>query len=164
MPDALKTERDEIDENEWKQIQTVIDEALENIANFRKDEGASLEKEFQLRIANINNLMNEAVSYDAERVETVKTRLRTSLDELKVNVDENRFEQELIFYLEKYDITEEKVRLGKPFELFLRNLERNRSQRKKIRFHHPRNGKRNQHDGFKIQSCSNAKIGSNDER
>lgn len=62
MPDALKTERDEIDENEWKQIQTVIDEALENIANFRKDEGASLEKEFQLRISNINNLMNEAVS------------------------------------------------------------------------------------------------------
>ena len=83
MPDALKTERDEIDENEWKQIQTVIDEALENIANFRKDEGASLEKEFQLRIANINNLMNEAVSYDAERIETVKTRLRTALEELK---------------------------------------------------------------------------------
>ena len=55
MPDALKTERDEIDENEWKHIQTVIDEALENIANFRKDEGASLEKEFQLRIANIES-------------------------------------------------------------------------------------------------------------
>ena len=97
MPDALKTERDEIDATEWKQIQTVIDEAMENIANFRKDEGASLEKEFQLRISNINNLMTEAVSYDAERVETVKTRLRTALEELKVNVDENRFEQELIF-------------------------------------------------------------------
>jgi uncharacterized protein (TIGR00255 family) len=122
MPDALKTERDEIDENEWKQIQTVINEALENIANFRKDEGASLEKEFQLRIANINNLMNEAVSYDAERVETVKTRLRTALDELKVNVDENRFEQELIFYLEKYDITEEKVRLGNHLNYFIETL------------------------------------------
>ena len=122
MPDALKTERDEIDENEWKQIQTVINEALENIANFRKDEGASLEKEFQLRIANINNLMNEAVSYDAERVETVKTRLRTALDELKVNVDENRFEQELIFYLEKYDITEEKVRLGNHLNYFMETL------------------------------------------
>ena len=122
MPDALKTERDEIDENEWKQIQTVINEALENIANFRKDEGASLEKEFQLRIANINNLMNEAVSYDAERVETVKMRLRTALDELKVNVDENRFEQELIFYLEKYDITEEKVRLGNHLNYFIETL------------------------------------------
>jgi uncharacterized protein (TIGR00255 family) len=134
MPDALKTERDEIDANEWKQIQTVIDEALENIANFRKDEGASLEKEFQLRIANINNLMNEAVSYDAERVETVKTRLRTALDELKVNVDENRFEQELIFYLEKYDITEEKVRLGNHLNYFLETLNGTEANGRKLGF------------------------------
>jgi len=134
MPDALKTERDEIDENEWKQIQTVIDEALENIANFRKDEGASLEKEFQLRISNINNLMNEAVSYDSERVETVKTRLRTALDELKVNVDENRFEQELIFYLEKYDITEEKVRLGNHLSYFLETLNGTEANGRKLGF------------------------------
>ena len=134
MPDALKTERDEIDENEWKKIQTVIDEALENIANFRKDEGASLEKEFQLRIANINNLMNEAVSYDAERVETVKTRLKTALDELKVNVDENRFEQELIFYLEKYDITEEKVRLGNHLNYFLETLNGTEANGRKLGF------------------------------
>ncbi len=134
MPDALKTERDEIDENEWKQIQTVINEALENIANFRKDEGASLEKEFQLRIGNINNLMIEAVSYDAERVETVKTRLRTALDELKVNVDENRFEQELIFYLEKYDITEEKVRLGNHLNYFLETLNGTEANGRKLGF------------------------------
>ena len=134
MPDALKTERDEIDENEWKQIQTVSDEALENIANFRKDEGASLEKEFQLRIANINNLMDEAVSYDAERIETVKTRLRTALDELKVNVDENRFEQELIFYLEKYDITEEKVRLGNHLNYFLETLNGTEANGRKLGF------------------------------
>lgn len=134
MPDALKTERDEIDENEWKQIQTVINEALENIANFRKDEGASLEKEFQLRIGNIYNLMNEAVSYDAERVETVKNRLRTALDELKVNVDENRFEQELIFYLEKYDITEEKVRLGNHLNYFLETLNGTEANGRKLGF------------------------------
>jgi uncharacterized protein (TIGR00255 family) len=134
MPDALKTERDEIDENEWKQIQNVIDEALENIANFRKDEGASLEKEFQLRIDNIEKLMNEAVSYDAERVETVKTRLRTALDELKVNVDENRFEQELIFYLEKYDITEEKVRLGNHLNYFLETLNGTEANGRKLGF------------------------------
>jgi uncharacterized protein (TIGR00255 family) len=134
MPDALKTERDEIDENEWKQIQTVINEALENIANFRKDEGASLEKEFQLRISNINNLMNEAVSYDAERVETVKTRLRTALDELKVNVDENRFEQELIFYLEKYDISEVKVRLGYHLNYFLETLNGTEANGRKLGF------------------------------
>ena len=134
MPDALKTERDEIDATEWKKIQTVIDEALENIANFRKDEGASLEKEFQLRISNINNLMNEAVSYDAERVETVKTRLRTALEELKVNVDENRFEQELIFYLEKYDITEEKVRLGNHLNYFLETLNGTEANGRKLGF------------------------------
>jgi uncharacterized protein (TIGR00255 family) len=134
MPDALKTERDEIDATEWKQIQTVIDEAMENIANFRKDEGASLEKEFQLRISNINNLMTEAVSYDAERVETVKTRLRTALDELKVNVDENRFEQELIFYLEKYDITEEKVRLGNHLNYFIETLNGTEANGRKLGF------------------------------
>jgi uncharacterized protein (TIGR00255 family) len=134
MPDALKTERDEIDATEWKQIQTVIDEAMENIANFRKDEGASLEKEFQLRISNINNLMTEAVSYDAERVETVKTRLRNALEELKVNVDENRFEQELIFYLEKYDITEEKVRLGNHLNYFIETLNGTEANGRKLGF------------------------------
>lgn len=134
MPDALKTERDEIDATEWKQIQAVINEALENIVNFRKDEGASLEKEFQLRIANIHNLMNEAVSYDAERVETVKTRLRTALEELKINVDENRFEQELIFYLEKYDITEEKVRLGNHLNYFLETLNGTEANGRKLGF------------------------------
>ena len=93
-----------------------------------------MEKEFQLRIANINNLMNEAVSYDAERVETVKTRLRTALDELKVNVDENRFEQELIFYLEKYDITEEKVRLGNHLNYFLETLNGTEANGRKLGF------------------------------
>jgi uncharacterized protein (TIGR00255 family) len=122
MPDALKTEREEIDEKEWQEIQKVINQALENIVQFRKDEGASLEKEFQLRIAKIRTLMKEAVAYDAERVATVKTRLRTALEELKVAVDENRFEQELIFYLEKYDITEEKVRLENHLNYFIETL------------------------------------------
>ncbi|MFN3967462.1 YicC/YloC family endoribonuclease [Flavobacterium sp.] len=134
MPDALKTERDEIDENEWKKIQIVIDEALENIAQFRKDEGVSLEKEFLHRIANIMTLMNNAVAYDAERVETVKTRLRTALDELKENVDENRFEQELIFYLEKYDITEEKVRLENHLNYFIETLAGTEANGRKLGF------------------------------
>lgn len=134
MPDALKTERDEIDENEWKEIQKVIDEALENIVNFRKDEGVSLEKEFLHRIANIMTLMNEAVAYDAERVATVKTRLRTALDELQVNVDENRFEQELIFYLEKYDITEEKVRLENHLNYFIETLAGTEANGRKLGF------------------------------
>ena len=134
MPDALKTERDEIDENEWKQIQTVIDEAIENINSFRKSEGVALEKEFLHRIANIMTLMNNAVEYDAERVETVKTRLRTALDELQVNVDENRFEQELIFYLEKYDITEEKVRLENHLNYFIETLAGTEANGRKLGF------------------------------
>ena len=134
MPDALKTERDEIDENEWKNIQKVIDEALENIAQFRKDEGASLEREFTLRVGNIKTLMDNAVSYDTERIETVKLRLRTALDELKEKVDENRFEQELIFYLEKYDITEEKVRLENHLNYFIETLAGTEANGRKLGF------------------------------
>jgi uncharacterized protein (TIGR00255 family) len=134
MPDALKTEREEIDEKEWQEIQKVINQALENIVQFRKDEGVSLEKEFQLRIAKIRSLMTEAAAYDTERVTTVKTRLRTALDELKVAVDENRFEQELIFYLEKYDITEEKVRLENHLNYFIETLSGNEPNGRKLGF------------------------------
>lgn len=134
MPDALKTERDEIDENEWKQIQTVIDDATNNIAQFRIDEGVSLEKEFLHRIANIMTLMNDAVAYDVERIDTVKNRLRTALDELQMNVDENRFEQELIFYLEKYDITEEKVRLENHLNYFIETLAGTEANGRKLGF------------------------------
>jgi uncharacterized protein (TIGR00255 family) len=122
MPDALKTERDEIDENEWNEIMKVVDDAMKNIASFRLDEGKSLENEFVTRIENIRNYMNQAVSMDAERIETVKNRLRTALDELEANVDENRFEQELIFYLEKYDITEERVRLENHLNYFIETI------------------------------------------
>ena len=134
MPDALKTERDEIDENEWAEIQKVINQALENMVQFRKDEGVSLEKEFLHRIANIMTLMNNAVAYDAERVETVKTRLRSALDELQLNVDESRFEQELIFYLEKYDITEEKVRLENHLNYFIETIAGTEANGRKLGF------------------------------
>lgn len=134
MPDALKTERDEIDESEWLEIQKVIDQAIENICQFRKDEGVALEKEFLHRIANIMTLMNNAVSYDAERIETVKSRLRTALDELQVSVDENRFEHELIFYLEKYDITEEKVRLENHLNYFIETLAGTEANGRKLGF------------------------------
>ncbi len=134
MPDALKTEREEIDENEWKEIQKVIDQALENMAQFRKDEGVSLEKEFLHRIANIMTLMNDAVAYDSERVETVKNRLRTAIEDLQLAVDESRFEQELIFYLEKYDITEEKVRLENHLNYFIETLAGTEANGRKLGF------------------------------
>lgn len=134
MPDALKTERDEIDENDWSEIQKVILEALDYIGNFRKDEGASLEKEFNLRIDNIRQYMNEALALDPERVQAIKDRLQTAISELKVNVDENRFEQELIYYLEKLDITEEKVRLTNHLDYFLETINGTEANGRKLGF------------------------------
>ena len=123
MPDAMKTEREEIDEND-----------LKNIQEFRVSEGAALEKEFLLRIGNILSLMNETVALDSERIETVKTRLKTAIEELSVNVDENRFEQELIFYLEKYDITEEKVRLENHLNYFIETIAGTEANGRKLGF------------------------------
>jgi uncharacterized protein (TIGR00255 family) len=134
MPDTMKTEREEIDENDWAQIETAIAEALQNILTFRKDEGQSLEKEFQLRIANIRQYMNEALALDHERVKTIKDRLHNAITELKVAVDENRFEQELIYYLEKLDITEEKVRLTNHLDYFLETIKGTEANGRKLGF------------------------------
>jgi uncharacterized protein (TIGR00255 family) len=134
MPDTMKIERDEIDENDWIQIQTVIEEALQNILSFRKDEGLSLENEFQLRIGNIRKYMNEALALDPERVQAIKDRLQTAITELKVNVDENRFEQELIYYLEKLDITEEKVRLTNHLDYFMETINGTEANGRKLGF------------------------------
>jgi len=134
MPDALKTEREEIDPNEWVHIEGVIEQALGNIASFRISEGVALEREFLSRIGNILSYMNEAVSLDGERIATVKARLRTAIDELIVNVDENRFEQELIYYLEKMDITEEKVRLENHLNYFIETLAGTEANWRKLGF------------------------------
>ena len=134
MPDTMKVEREEIDESEWATIQTVIEEALQNILNFRKDEGESLEKEFQLRIGNIRQFMNEALALDPERLQAIKDRLQTAIAELQVNVDENRFEQELIYYLEKLDITEEKVRLTNHLDYFLDTIKGTEANGRKLGF------------------------------
>lgn len=134
MPDALKTERDEIDENDWAEIQKVIQEALQYIANFRQDEGKSLEQEFQLRIGNIRQYMNDALALDSERVQAIKDRLQTAIAELQVNVDENRFEQELIYYLEKLDITEEKVRLTTHLDYFIETIKGKEANGRKLGF------------------------------
>jgi len=134
MPDALKTEREEIDENDWIEIQQVIQEALANIAQFRVDEGASLHKEFSLRIGNIRRYMQEALLLDPERVQAIKDRLQTAIAELQVQVDENRFEQELIYYLEKLDITEEKVRLTNHLDYFIETLNGSEANGRKLGF------------------------------
>ena len=134
MPDTMKVEREEINPNEWTEIQPVIEEALQNILTFRRDEGQSLEKEFQLRIANIRQYMTEALALDPERVQAIKDRLQTAIAELQVNVDENRFEQELIYYLEKLDITEEKVRLTNHLDYFIETIAGTEANGRKLGF------------------------------
>ncbi|MEE4001778.1 YicC/YloC family endoribonuclease [Tenacibaculum sp. FZY0031] len=134
MPDALKTEREELDEEEWKQINAHIDEALKEIIQYRVDEAKSLEEDFKTRIFNIQSALEEVKKLDGDRIEHVKERLQKALTDLKVEVDENRFEQELIYYLEKLDINEEKVRLANHLEYFLQQLATEDSNGKKLGF------------------------------
>ena len=134
MPDALKTEREELNEDEWAQINTNIKEAIKDIIQYRIDEAASLEDDFKLRIKNIQHYLEEVKSFDDARIEFVKERLKKAIDELKVTTDENRFEQELIYYLEKLDINEEKVRLANHLTYFLQELDTEDSNGKKLGF------------------------------
>jgi uncharacterized protein (TIGR00255 family) len=134
MPDALNTERDEIDENEWQLIQAEIDNTLDKIQAFRYQEGKALEKDFELRIRNIDNLLQEVIKIDPDRIEGVRARLEKGIAEIKERVDENRFEQELVYYIEKYDITEEKVRLHNHLEYFIKSLNSADSNGKKLGF------------------------------
>jgi uncharacterized protein (TIGR00255 family) len=134
MPDALNTEREELDENEWTLINQSIDVAIKEIVQYRMDEAASLEIDFKERITNIKKYLEEVYSFDADRIENVKARLQKAIDDLKVETDQNRFEQELIYYLEKLDINEEKVRLTNHLEYFLQTLETEDSNGKKLGF------------------------------
>lgn len=134
MPDAMKTERDEIDEEEFKAIEKAVEEALEEINSFRTDEGKALEKDLKLRISNIYRLLQEVIEMDPERVEAVRERLRKGIEELKEQADENRFEQELVYYIEKFDITEEKVRLENHLQYFEKTLNTKDSNGRKLAF------------------------------
>ena len=134
MPDALKTEREELNEGEWAEINVKIKEAIKEIIQYRIDEAASLEDDFKLRIKNIQSFLVEVKSFDEARIAFVKERLNKAIDELKVTIDENRFEQELIYYLEKLDINEEKVRLANHLSYFLQELDTPDSNGKKLGF------------------------------
>ena len=134
MPDAVTTEREEIDESEFKAIEAAVIEALEEINQFRTDEGEALEKDLKLRVSNIEALLQEVLRIDPERVEAVKERLRKGVADLKENVDENRFEQELVYYIEKFDITEEKVRLENHLAYFNESINSQDSNGRKLGF------------------------------
>ena len=134
MPDALKIEREELNEQEWAQISSHIDEAIKEIIQYRMDEATSLEEDFKLRIKNIQLYLEEIKSFDSERIDHVKKRLQKSIETLEVTIDQNRFEQELIYYLEKLDINEEKVRLANHLLYFLQELDTEDSNGKKLGF------------------------------
>jgi uncharacterized protein (TIGR00255 family) len=134
MPDALKTEREEIDESEFVKILEAVDDALVAINNYRTDEGKALEKDFNYRVENISSLLSQVIELDPQRIDNVKERLRKAISELKETVDENRFEQELIYYLEKFDITEETVRLKTHLDYFNETLSHKDSNGKKLGF------------------------------
>ncbi|MDT0294516.1 YicC/YloC family endoribonuclease [Mesonia ostreae] len=134
LPDVLKTDREEVDENEFAAIDKALENALQEVTRYRLDEGKALEQDFVLRITNIKNILSEIIAMDPQRVEAVKERLRKGIADLKENVDENRFEQELVYYIEKYDITEEKIRLDNHLAYFTESLHSSDSNGKKLGF------------------------------
>jgi uncharacterized protein (TIGR00255 family) len=136
LPDTTKTEQAELDEKEWAELLIAIDKALDDIVEFRKQEGLSLMKEVAQRIENISNLLEDVEPLEKGRIEKIKERIKDGLQFLndKTNVDENRFEQELIYYLEKLDITEEKVRLANHLNYFMETIETDKPVGKKLGF------------------------------
>ena len=134
FPDALNTVREEIDENEWKAIEKEINNAIDDLVDHRLDEGKVLEQDFNNRIITINKLLEQVIAMDPERVESVRERLLKGVEELKEKYDENRFEQELVYYIEKFDITEEKVRLKNHLNYFIECLNSKDSNGKKLGF------------------------------
>ncbi len=134
MPDALKTEREEIDTKEFESIEEAVEEALREINDFRTAEGKALENDLVQRARNIQDLLKKVIAMDPERIDGVRERLLKGVAELKENVDENRFEQELVYYIEKFDITEEKVRLENHMDYFLKTMDSLDSNGKKLAF------------------------------
>jgi uncharacterized protein (TIGR00255 family) len=134
FPDALNTVREEIDETEWNTIAIEISKAIDLINNYRLNEGKVLEQDFNQRIATITDTLEQVIAIDPERIEAVRERLNKGVADLKEKYDENRFEQELVYYIEKYDITEEKVRLKNHLNYFIETLNSKDSNGKKLGF------------------------------
>lgn len=134
LPDAVMTERDDIDEEEWAEIAKHIDDSLDKITQYRKDEGQELLNDFKQRVENIRTLLDQVIEMDPERIDGVRERLNKGIADIKEKYDENRFEQELVYYIEKFDITEEKVRLKNHLDYFIKALNSKDSNGKKLGF------------------------------
>ena len=134
LPDVLKTEVKGFEKAEIELIETLLKKAVDALIGFRTDEGKILESEFKKRLKNLEELSEQVEIVDPERNTKIKEKLESALDSLEVEVDQNRFQQELIYYLEKYDITEEKVRLKNHIDYFKNNLDDDTSNGKKLGF------------------------------
>lgn len=135
MPDVMKMEVAELEETDWKIIRMAFEEAVDNLIEFRQKEGESLKKVFLQKIENIRNLLVQVEPYEKERVEKIKTRILENLSSLKqVEIDKNRFEQEMIYYIEKLDVNEEKNRLRQHLDYFVETMNAEGASGKKLGF------------------------------
>lgn len=134
LPDALKTEREELDAEEVLAVESALDKAVEDLMQFRRNEGLALEQDILHRISIIKSSLEQVSKLDQGRLAAVRERLERAVADLRERVDENRFEQELIYYLEKYDITEEKVRLSKHLQHFEETINSDESNGRKLGF------------------------------
>ena len=135
MPEAYKTEIQEIDPAEMEKVDQVVNEAISHLCDFRKQEGEMLYKLFEQKINNIANLLNQVAPYEKERIEKIKTRITDALTKIEgFDYDQNRFEQEMIFYIEKLDINEEKHRLDNHLKYFIETMNTGHGQGKKLGF------------------------------
>ena len=136
MPDVMtKAEVEELTEEEWQAARQAVDEALANLVDFRKQEGAALQKKFEEKIENIGNLLASIEQYEGQRVEKIRTRIVDALQSIpEAEYDKNRLEQELIYYIEKLDINEEKQRLANHLKYFIETMNEGHGQGKKLGF------------------------------
>ncbi|MEL7118727.1 MAG: YicC/YloC family endoribonuclease [Bacteroidota bacterium] len=126
LPNVVSADQQSIDEEEWGKIESVINDAFDKFKKYRLTEGVALEKDLRLRVENISNLLSTLDPFETERVQKLRQRLHQNLEEYlgKDKIDESRFEQEILFYLEKIDITEEKVRLAQHCKYFMEELDK----------------------------------------
>jgi uncharacterized protein (TIGR00255 family) len=122
MPDIYINEREELSAEEKTWILNLTKEAVERLNEFRRQEGQALEKEFTDRIKDIRRWLNEVPKYEQERIEVIRERIKKNLEDLSAKYDDNRLEQEMIFYIEKLDVSEEKMRLANHLDYFLETM------------------------------------------
>jgi uncharacterized protein (TIGR00255 family) len=136
MPEAFEKEEEELSQEEWSFIQETLQEAINECIDFRKQEGRAIEENFRERVKVLTDLHGQIDHYENNRIEKIKERLNDRLNEIKndYEIDQNRFEQELVYYLEKMDITEEKVRLKNHIDYFVELLQKDESMGKKLNF------------------------------